>query len=288
MTLSSLCRLLLVAAPPHFSSLLGLLGETEQRADFRRLVQTLLPDCEAEICQGTPHEQLARFAVRFEERYFPLHPFLLDLVDWEEDWGFGEFLSQVPVYLMGIEEYDLHDLDQLRLGERLVYALMSPVDFYIEGDMGARQRVALLESLAPQVDAAVLRRVPQPGYSLDLLQLRLSGDHVPEEYRCVLQVARRLLCATDTIFLDYSNNGECPYILSWDPETVEELTRQWQQAELVLQQGRRAIEWLEAAPAGNLARLLEFLGPPEEVPLPEPRTLAQIFGEEVNLDDQPG
>lgn len=221
-----------LAGAEHFEAFLG-------------LVREYLPECEAEILrERTTTAQVALFGNRFGDRYFPLH-------EWALEEGYEELVGIVPIILQGIDWDDYHEVseDTWRPGYQLLFALVvDPFEMY---DSGAR--VPLLEACVEHVPEGLVQRIPADGYSPDALRGFLGGT----EFTGAADAADWLCSNTGTIFLDWPSDAS--HDTQWDPETIRELTEEWQQAELITGRVHALAEWLEVDLPQRFGQLLDFI-----------------------------
>ena len=232
---------------PSLSSLLAQISESEDYADFVKLVKTYLPDREQEILRElNPMSQMARFASYFEDRYFPL----------EESIKFGDFENyrdityRIPVVVMGLSYDDYHEIPECRPGAQLM-------TYLIESPWGEEDdNVSLAEACSYHVPDELVDRAGRirlsPGEADSLLK--------DTKYRALAFWAHRLHYDTGNFFLDTDYEmlwNSMP--TEWDPATVEELTRQWQQAELQDNETGNFMDWLEQDLSGNFEELVSFI-----------------------------
>ena len=233
----------LKAGPPSLSALRAQLGSYEDYADFLRLIKEFVPEHEAEILrQSDPGLQMMAFASRFEDRYFPLYPMIGD--GGLED--YADLTSRIPVNVMGLS-YDELQLEEFRLGLQLMTFLLDM------GEEGEGVRVPLGESLRENVPAALLEKAVL--LSAEELHRLLDGT----EFQAVAHWANIWNHDTGLYFLDATDEESWNDNLEWDRQTVEELTRDWQQAELINQQVFSLAERLEEDPAKRFKELLDFI-----------------------------
>ncbi len=165
--LSILAAKLLSQGPPSLSALLSRFEEAEEYQGFVKLVREFVPERKREILrQSTPAAQIAAFATRFEDRYFPL----ADMCRMEME-RYGDLTSGIPLVPMGIDWEDYHEIaSNYRPGYQLLaYLLADPYD------SGAR--VALAEACAEVVPQALLQRIPEGGLSSTRLTASLMKAH---------------------------------------------------------------------------------------------------------------
>jgi len=244
--LLALAKKLLARRIPSLSSLVAQISDAENYAQFVQIVKTYLPEREQDILhESTPAAQIACFASYFEGRYFPLE----ETFKWGDVESYGDFTYRIPVVVMGFSYDDYHEIHDWRPGAQLMtYLIESPW----EDDIS----VSLAEACEDHVPAALLERAGQirlsPGQARELLK--------GTKYQPLALWAERLCCDTGNFFLDTDWemlwNSMPP---GWDRDTVEELTRRWQQAELHESKTGDFMEWLEADLPGHFEELLTFI-----------------------------
>ena len=247
--LSALTRRMQSLAPPSLSILIARLSEMEDYGDFVKLVKEFLPEREEDIFhQLSPATQMAAFANYFEDRYFPLDEnFKLG-----EGESYYELTRGIPVIVRGLsyDDYECITSDWRPGLQLMSYLIENP---YEEGDA----RISLAEACEEHVTVELLQRVPEGGLSLDEAHRIL--DNTP--YNALALWAGIMCASTGNFFLDTDyemlwSGGALP---EWDRETVEILTRQWQQADLIQQEILDLAEFLEGDPATRFGEILNFI-----------------------------
>jgi len=222
-------------------------GESQEYEDFAALVREFLPEWERDILgHSTPVGQMAAFMSRFQDRYFTLGEWVLEMAE-----GYSDFTHQIPVQIMGISWDDYHSIPtDYRPGLQIMtYVLEDP---YEEED-GAR--VALAEACAEDVSPELLERVPQGGLPVAEAHRLLEGT----PYAGLMHWADVLVQDTGTHFFDMTDEEASYYPLGWGRETGEELTRQWALADRIHQSIMQLAEWLEEDPPAHLGEILDFI-----------------------------
>lgn len=239
--------------PPSLGHLLEMLGDVELIPEFRALVQEFLPEYAGAIFSaGDPQAQVAAFASRFEDRYFPLDPVFED--DPFGEIGFAQLLGQIPIIALGISEDDYHDLS-LSSDYLLLWAFIeSPHGYPTEDDGG---RTALLEECANYLPRDLLQRLPASGFAPDDLHKLLDGT----KFEALAMMGFWLWAGTENIFLDVDEEylAQVTGEPEWSMPTVEALTRQWQQAQHTIQAIDELAKWLKAAPEARFSEVLDFI-----------------------------
>ena len=248
--LLSLARRMLSLGPPALSVLIARLGEMEEYEDFITLVKEFLPEREQEILhQLTPASQMAAFASYFEDRYFPID----ENIKLGEAESYGDLTRGIPVIARGISYDDYHEIamEDWRPGVQLMTYLIESA--YEEGDA----RIALAEACEEHVPVDLLRQVPEGGLSPDEIRRLLNGT----PYKALAMWGDMLWSNTGNFFLDtdYEMLWSGGYLPQWGRETVGELTKQWQQADLIDEEVSNLVEWLEGDPTTRFGEILNFI-----------------------------
>ncbi|MDP2950639.1 MAG: hypothetical protein Q8P22_14040 [Chloroflexota bacterium] len=253
--LARLGERLLATAPPRLQSVVEWLAQYGPYLDFVALVRECLPDQEQEILRNPDiGVRIAAFANHFRDRYFPL-PWWLD--DGEDEEGYEDLTRGLPVVSRGIglEEYD--NLTDWASSYQVAAVLSANPH-----DTGAR--IALLESCAQWLPKELLARTGE-GYSPAALHERLDRTR----YAPAALMADWLNGDTGNAFLDLDEETAREVWEPWDRATVDYLTRQWQQADLIDNRIREFGEWLLKEPAGRFSRMLNVIEGREELNPPE-------------------
>lgn len=239
---------LLARRIPSLGSLIAQVSDAESYAQFVQMVKTYLPEREQEILhEPAPASQIACFASYFEDRYFPLDQSL----KWGDIESYDDIAHSIPVVVMGISYDDYHEIHQWRPGAQLM-------TYLIESPWGDDISVSLAEACEDHVPpqllierAAGIRLSPGEAHRL------LNGTKCEP----LALWADRLHYNTGNFFLDADyemlwSGGE---VLDWGPETVANLTREWQQAELQENETGAFMEWLEQDLPGHFEELVSFI-----------------------------
>lgn len=269
---------LLITGPPSLSHLFDLLENSEVVADFHELVREYLPEHEAFIMSQDNEGRIREFSHYFEQQYFPLSDNLL-----MEDYSLGEFLSQIPVDLMGFNYEDYHQFADFRDGYTLMLALVeSPY-----ADDGEGGRVPILERVGELVGKRLVELIPEEGWSTEDLHRMLDGS----DFEGVTAFADWVHSETgfwqlDATYTEYE--GE-----SWDRNIVNNLTVQRPQVIEHQDKIQRMTEWLEEDIYNRFQELLshmldreEIIIPKEQLPFPLDES-GQVVGKEVLANANP-
>jgi len=232
---------------PSLSVLIAQISDSESYAVFLDLVNEFLPERRQEILhETTPYAQVARFAGYFEDRYFPLDQ-IIRMGDVE---SYDELTHHIPLIVMGISWDDYEEItSECRPGIQLMtYLSFNP--------WGEEPSVSLAEACAEHVPQDLLGRAAEIQLEPGEAHRLLDGT----QYEMVAHWADRIHCCTNNFFLDNDYemlmNSMPP---DWDRETVEALTRQWQQADAAESRLNDFVEWLEAAPSSRFEELVNFI-----------------------------
>lgn len=237
--------------PPSLSAMISKFGDVEEYQEFVMLIREFVPEYEAEILrQPSEGAQIQNFATRFQDRYFPLAYHLEDIM-FDGDTGYPDLTRGIPVEPRGwtYDEYDMLSSDARPGFQLLAYLIESPYD------MG--ERVSLAEACSEHVPIAMLNQVPQGGIKYDLVH----GLFDDSPYKPLAMLARWWWQDTGNFFLDtdyemMSYNMEEP---PWDRETVETLTRHWQQADEYQEEIDAFLNWLEGDIEVRFQEILDFI-----------------------------
>lgn len=234
---------------PSISVLRVQLAGAEEYAGFRRLIELILPEREQEILhEPTPALQMAQFASRFEDRYFPLEEIFKDGAAEE----YFELTQRIPlvVYGVGWEEYE-EIASQAREGIQLMtYLLQNPHRDY-EGT-----NVSLAEACLEHVPRDLLERVPEDGLSDQDAHRLLNGT----PYEGLALWADRIMGGGSNFFANTDwvmfAEGAGP---EWSVEEVEACTRDWHEFEEMSDRMFRFVDWLEQDLAKRFEEVLNFI-----------------------------
>jgi hypothetical protein len=232
---------------PSLSVLIAQISDTEGYVDFLNIVHAFLPEREQEILhESTPAAQVARFASYFEDRYFPLEPHLRD-GDIE---SYEEVTSFIPVIVAGMswEDYEAIPSDYRPASQLMTYLVADPFE---EGT-----DVALAEACEEYVPKSLLERVAENRLEPQEAHRLLDGTR----YEALAKWASRIHSDTGNFFLDTDYEmlmSDMPP--DWDIETVNALTREWQQADAFENTLSKFFEWLEGDLPGRFGELVNFI-----------------------------
>jgi len=272
--LLTLSQNLLSLRPPSLAILLARFANADDYRDFVALVREFLPERENDILgEPRPAEQMARFVSYFQDRYFPLEEAIFDLL--EDSEAYEVFLHHIPLRVMGTGFEEYHEISsEYRPGLQLLTYLME--DPY-EGEEGAR--AALAEACRQRVPAELLARVPRGGLKFDAVHELLDGT----PYEALARWGDILTANTSTCFLDmdYEYLCQCGDLPEWTREWVDDLTQEWQRAEVIWNSTVRLAEWLEEDPPAHFQELLDFIERKNRhEPDPRQGVLALVFADE--------
>ena len=237
--------------PPSLSAMISKFGDVEEYQEFVMLIRDYLPEYEAEILrQPSQGAQIQNFATRFRDRYFPL-AYHVEYMVCDMDFQYSDLTRGIPVEPRGwtYDEYDMLSTDARPGLQLMAHLLESPYDI---GD-----GVSLAEACSEHVPIEMLNQVPEGGIKYDLIG-ELFKD---SPYKPIAMLADWWFQNTGNFFLDtdyemmFYNMGEPP----WDMETVETLTRQWQQADEYQEEVENFLEWLEGDIQVRFQEILDFI-----------------------------
>lgn len=238
---------LLARGIPSLSSLIAQISDAENHAQFVIMVKTYLPERAREILhEPTPQFQVARFASYFEDRYFPLEE-VFKMGDFE---SYEDIIYRIPVIVMGLSCDEYHEVPDWRPGVILMtYLVPNPYE-------GEDSLVSLAEACRGHIPDALIQRADQCRLSPEDAHSLLKGT----KYEPLALWADRLHFCTENFFLDTDYemlmNSIGP---DWSLENVEELTRQWKQAEVHENRTGGFMDWLEEDLPGRFEELVSFI-----------------------------
>lgn len=268
----------LTLSPPSVAALIELLERWEWVHDFYELVREFLPEHEREIMGLMPEEKVERFYHLFQERYFPLEesPFF----DFE---GFEYIVSSIPVPVMGIGYTEYHEWEEdMRVSFVLLLSLVV-YPWYGSETEGRGFKVSLLEEVANKLGKEIVDRIPVEGWTPEELHELLDNTR----FEGVACFGDYIGHATETYFMDADREDYIDEI-PWSRENVDTLTEEWQTARVLMDKIEHMYDWIEDNPQANFGEIVDFLAnrvPKEQLPLPEPKTLMDIFQDEEADED---
>ncbi len=256
----SILAKILITGPPRLTALIDLLENSESIARFLDLVREYVPEYEAEIMGVDMDNRVRLFKHYFDPRYFPLS----DQIDLDE-FTIEDFLTVIPVDLMGFSYKDYHNFEDFRPSYVLMLSLIETP--YLDDAEGGR--VPILEAAGDIVGKGVVSLIPPDGWNLEDLHRMLDGS----KYDGVLAFADWVNENTGCWQLDcnYENyEGE-----RWDSNIVSSLANQWPEVVDIQNKIQKMAEWLEEDLKHNFEELLshmlnrkDFIIPKEQLAFP--------------------
>ena len=292
--LSILARRLLIG-PPSLAHLLDLFANSEAVKAFVELVREFLPEQEAEIMAQDLDGRIQKFSDYFNQRYFPLADRAFDELSLEE------FVSFIPVDLMGFSYDDYHQFEDFRPGYILllslaIYPYWDGYDSKEEMQACSRGllmkpvggRVPIIEEAGRLVGAELAALIPPNGWNAEDLHKMTDGTN----FEGCGEFADWICSCTECWQLDATYDGYEEEM--WKRDVVEGLTEQWPRVRQIQEKIMHLTDWLEDDPRTNFRELMTFLlsrkdmiVPKEQLPLPldekgqaKPKTLMEIFDQE--------
>jgi hypothetical protein len=252
--------LLCLAAPPSITDLIAQLDEAEEYEQFIQIVRRFVPEAAGDImARSSPEEKIGAFAQAFSDRYFQLEDRFIE-GDVE---GYRDLVRAIPVIVLGMSFDDYHELahDSRQGIQLMAYLLADPYEpaeqchaYIPRAEQGAR--VALYDALRLSMSQDILDRVPEGGLSDDDAQRIFANSR----FKAIALFSEMIGCCTGNFFLDTDDEmlsqGDYP---EWDAETVEELTRQWLEAERIQNEVYTFCGWLEQYPVKHFGEALYFM-----------------------------
>lgn len=237
----------LIVGPPSIVRIIDLLENSDTIAEFISLIREFLPDHEAEI-MAAPSDtyRLERFCHYFDTQYFPLEN---GAESWGEDYTIGDFMSRIPIRLMGFSCDDYPEFMSYRNGFILLLGMVeNPY-----GDLEDAERVPILEQVKKLIGSDLVKLIPPDGWSL--VDIHTMFDDSP--YPGVAAFADWVHQNTGCWQLDanYAEYGE-EY---WSTRVVAGLTEQWPQVMDIQDKMFKMHEWLEEDMRQNFAKVLAVM-----------------------------
>ena len=245
---------------------------------FENKVKDMLPEQSTAILNhGNQEERIQAFSNAFQERYFPIDRWYIEMTAdfWEE--GLEEDLTStqtpndqyavlrggIPILLWGLsweEKHEIWQVEQAGPDICLMILMAQPPK------LGARQlddenrnmRTSWMESAMEFVSEETLRRIPEEGIPLRVLETALSGT--PLEGAALAALWGHSI--TGNPILDNTDNDEDTggekTILDWDCEDLEEISDMWKEAEDALEKMKKIAKWMEQDRENRFRQILEF------------------------------
>lgn len=245
--LEVLAEKLLSFAPPSIPTLIAVLTEQEDFAEFRDIVRTFVPEYEAAIFhENTPSAQMACFATHFSDRWFPIREGMYP--GWE---FYPDLTRRIPYLIRGIsyEDYDGGPQYWDPPYILMAYVVESPRN---EED----QRVGFAEACMETVSKELIKRVPANGLSPILAHRLLDGTR----FEGLATMADYIQQNTGNFFMDtddesfYSGDGP-----DWTLEEVESAKKEWLGADALDVKMDKLAGWLKEDMEAHFKELLDFI-----------------------------
>jgi hypothetical protein len=252
-----------------------MLQDNEDYADFVRIIQEFLPERELEILREPgPVEQIAKFASYFEDRYFPLSPYLR-FAEVEE---YGDLSQSIPLIPLG---FSSDDYDNLAYDGNAGAMVMTFLFQHPYGDQGAR--VALGEACQAHVSVELLKRIPEQGFTTEELHQLLDGT----PYASLAVWGDLLNLSTRNEFLDTDEEMMANSVLpDWNAENVAYFTRQWAEAQAIRRGPDEMMDKFTQQPEGYLREVLDFIDQRQSKLPQKRRQLRKILDQADSLRGQ--
>ena len=263
--------------PPKISAAVRKLRgweDAEERAWFEALLQQTVPERAWEILQlDNEWEQVLSFAARFSVDHFPLCEGYLDMqADWLQDWRREEpeydyferspynlIKEGIPFQLMGFSWEEQHEMwDQHRHG-MCALALLAAMPAH--GEFAAREfrgmREAWLESASDVIPAETLKRLPEGGIPLELLEEAVRNTPL----EAAPLAGRWVHGRTETFFLDecFPEEYTGGYSDPWDVDIIEYARQEWSKAKAILDRIEWLSAWLDERLPERFGQMLDFI-----------------------------
>lgn len=243
-------RLRLVGIP-SLSALTSKFSNVEEYQEFVMLVREYLPEYERAILRELSiADQIAEFAKQFETRYFPLGWWVADHA-YDDEVGYRELVAHIPLNVMGWT-YDSYD--EISSDGRVGLQLMT---YLLEHPYEEHNMVSLAEACAENVPEEMLQRMPQGG----IKSAEAHGIFDNTKFAPIAMLCDWFNASTGNFFLD-TDEEYLGYNMGWPEwtrEWVNDLTSDWQGAELFMNEVYAFAGWLEEDPPARFEEILDFL-----------------------------
>jgi len=233
---------------PSISVLIAQLDSAGEFADFLNLIDDFLPERRPDIlCETSPGAQIAVFADFFGDRYFPLDEY----VRYGDAGEYEELTYRIPLTVQGISYDDYHEISsEYRAGIQLIaYLIRNPYEDFEEAS------VSLAEACQEHVSQELIERAAT-------IQLEPEEAHKllnDTPYEQLAHWTDRFNACTNNFFLDTDYEMLMQNVLGWDREDVQDLTRQWHQAQDTENRLTEFVEWLEGNLPGRFEEIVNFI-----------------------------
>lgn len=246
-------KLMAISGIPSLAALVDILQSPEGLPMFKELIREFLPEHEAEIMGEYGDQRIPKFVRFFNERYFQLAD-----IDYEE-LGLYDFVTELPVDLLGFGYESYHSFSDFREGYILMLSLvMSPYDDAMySDDMGGR--VPILSAVGKLVGEDILPMLPKAGWSTKELEEKLEDPL----YEGVIAFSKWVNIETDSCQLNADLDGF--QLEPWSTRLVEQLT---EEAPVIIKHFddcNRIAGWLEEDLPRNFRIILRLMLPDEHI-----------------------
>lgn len=237
----------LLVGPPSIVRIIDLLENSDSVAEFLSLVREFIPEHEADIMAAPSDSyRLERFCHYFEPQYFPIEN---GAESWGEDYTIGDFVSRIPVHLMGFSCDDYSEFMSYRNGFILLLAMVE--NPYV--DFGDNERVPILEQVKVLVGKSLVELIPPDGWSLADIHRMFDDSPYPGVAAFADWIHQNTGCwQLDANYSEYSEEF-------WSTEVVDGLTQQWPQVVEIQDKMFKIHEWLEEDMRQNFAKVLAVM-----------------------------
>ena len=278
----------LMAGPPSLGHIADLLANSECIESFVGLIREYIPEWEEEIMSKDIDFRTAEFAKHFNPAYFPLSGSVNDMT-------VEEFVSDIPVDLMGFNSDDYHNFADFRPGFILMLALVdNPYD--VEDEPGycspsiqmGGGRMPILDMTGTIVrDLDLVASIPEKGFSLKDIHKMVDNHPVYEAFGLF---ADWVHSDTQCSLLNATYNDYGPEM--WERGEVDALTEEWPIVKEFWDRVDAMATWIEKG--SNFKELVEFLLSFNKVPtgkkgkgtkLVQQKTLKEILNAEEDSGD---
>ncbi len=250
----------LMGGPPSLAYFIELLEQGETVTGFRDLIREYLPEYEVNIMAEELDRRAWRFSRLFGQKYFPLRD-----ITQSDEFTIGDLLSGIPFQPLGFSYEGYHGFADFRPGYVLALSLaecpydedpLGMSDDEDERDGIPGPRIPILEAVGNIVGEGLVRLIPPKGWPPADLHRTTDGT----EFDGLGLFADWVAGNTGCYLLDVmGENLETGEYVEWDPDTVEQMTNDWQEATEILDKIHQVALHLEQEPETTFRRLMALL-----------------------------
>jgi len=234
----------LIVGPPALVRLVDLIEASDSVAEFLNLVRELLPEHEVDIMAAIDDGyRIERFCHYFGNQYFPLED---NYAVYTDDFTIGDFISHIPVPLMGFSWDDYEGFNDYRDSFVLLISM-------VESPYNNDERLPILERVKEIVGKSLVELIPPDGWSLADIHRMFEGS----KYEGVVAFTDWIHSNPGCMQLDANYSEYAPEM--WGMELINDLTSQWPTVIDLQDKMSRMYTWLEEDMHHNFEKLLSIM-----------------------------